>query len=132
LGHFDLVAEQQYDPSTPAGLSSFLPKQTPLNSFSTGLEASRVASAGECRLFGFTVSSTRGSGQFIQIFDATILPADGAVPIISIDIATVTAKGVNFGPIGRWMFRGIVICNSTTQGTKTIGAADCLFDVQYL
>ena len=33
---------------------------------------------------------------------------------------------------GRWMDRGIVWTNSSTQGTKTIGAADCLFDTQYL
>ena len=126
------MTEQLYDPSTPPNVIGFLPEQLPLNSFSTGLEASRVASAGECRLLGFTVSSTKGSGQFIQLFDATILPADGAVPIVSMDIATVTAKGINFGPIGRWHFRGIVICNSTTQATKTLGAADCLFDVQYI
>jgi hypothetical protein len=126
------VSAQPYDPSTPSGLIAFLPEQTPLNSFSNGLEASHVVCAGECRLFGFTVSSTKGAGQFIQLFDARELPADGAVPIISIDIATVTAKGINFGPIGRWHFRGVVLCNSTTQGTKTLGAADCLFDAQYL
>jgi hypothetical protein len=27
---------------------------------------------------------------------------------------------------------GIILCNSTTQGTKTLGAADCIFDVQYV
>lgn len=121
-----------FDPSTPVGGYLLLPEQLPNNSTSGALEASHFVSAGESRLFGFTVSSTRGTGQFIQVFDASELPANGAIPIVSIDIATVTAKAVSFGDTGRWFFRGIWLCNSTTQGSKTLGAADCLFDAQYL
>jgi hypothetical protein len=123
---------QGFDPDFPPLVFPQLPQQFPRNSFSTGLEASHVVSAGEGRLYGFTVSSTRASGQFVQVFDAQALPVDGAVPILSIDIATVTAKGVDFGPMGRWFYRGIILCNSTTQGSKTLGAADCLFDAQYV
>jgi hypothetical protein len=32
----------------------------------------------------------------------------------------------------RRMDRGIVICSSTTQNTLTLGAAEFLFDVQYV
>jgi hypothetical protein len=123
---------QGFDPDFPPLAFPQLPQQFPRNSFSNGLEASHIVSAGEGRLFGFIVSSTKGSGQFIQVFDAQTLPADGAVPLISIDIATVTAKALTFGTTGRWFYRGIILCNSTTQGSKTIGAADCLFDAQYL
>ena len=43
-----------------------------------------------------------------------------------------TAKGVAFTPGGRWFTIGCIVCNSSTQGSKTIGSADCLFDVQYI
>jgi hypothetical protein len=66
------------------------------------------------------------------VFDAATVPADTAVPLITIDIATLTAKGVSFAYPGRVFESGIVICNSTTDSTKTIGAADCIFDVQYI
>ena len=109
-----------------------VPEQLPRSAFSTVLEASHVAVSGACRVLGFTASSTRASGQFIQVFDATARPADGAIPLVSIDIATVTSKGLAWDPYGRWFDRGFVISNSTTQGSLTVGAADCLFDVQYI
>jgi hypothetical protein len=123
---------QGFDPDFPPLIFPQLPQQFPRNSFTTALTNVLVVTAGEGRLYGFTVSSTKASGQFVQVFDAQTLPADGAVPILSIDIATVTAKGVDFGIMGRWFYRGIILCNSTTQGSKTIGAADCLFDAQYI
>ena len=123
---------QGFDPDFPPLVFPQLPQQFPRNSTSNSAESSHLVSAGEGRLYGFTVSSSKASGQFIQVFDAGTLPADGAVPLLSIDIATVTAKGVDFGPMGRWFYRGIILCNSTTQLTKTIGAADCLFDAQYV
>ena len=108
------------------------PEELPRSDNTPALASSIVAMVGQGRLIGFTVSSTRASSQFVQLFDSGALPADGAVPILSIDIATVVSKGVYFGSDGRWMRQGIVICNSTTQGSKTIGSADCLFDVQYV
>jgi hypothetical protein len=123
---------ESYGLSVPNPYPWGAPEELPNNASSPALAASIVAFVGMGRLLGFTVSNTKASGQFIQVFDATSLPADGAVPPISIDIATVTAKGVAFDPAGRWMTRGCVICNSSTQGSKTIGSADCLFDVQYI
>jgi hypothetical protein len=108
-----------------------VPEGLPHNAFSQALEASHIVFSGQGRVLGFTVSSTKASGQFIQVFDATSLPSNGAIPFISVDIATVTAKGVAWDPYGRWFDRGCVISNSTTQGSLTVGAADCLFDVQY-
>ena len=109
-----------------------LPEELPRNAFTPALASSLVAFSGQGRVMGISVSSTRASGQFIQVFNATAVPSNGAIPLISFDIATVTAKGVAFTPGGRWFTSGCVVCNSTTQGSLTLGSADCLFDVQYI
>ena len=121
----DLLAEQR---------RSFLGEDDPLwpyNSFSTALANSRVIKTGDGILYGFTVTNTKASAQFVQVFDAATVPADGAVPIIAMSVPASTALGFNWLP-GRTFFAGIVLCNSSTQGTKTIGSADCLFDAQFL
>jgi hypothetical protein len=48
-----------------------------------------------------------------------------------VNVAAASPAGVYFGSVGRWFNHGIVIANSTTQGTLTLGAADTIFDVQY-
>jgi hypothetical protein len=103
----------------------------PLNATSPRLEASRVIKTGPGILFGFTVTNTNASAQFVQIFDAATLPADGAVPILSKSATAADATGFNWIP-GRTFLVGCIICNSSTQATKTIGAADCIFDCQFL
>lgn len=109
-----------------------IPEELPRSVFSQALSASFIPFTGQGRLLGFTVSSTRASGQFIQVFDANVLPASGAVPPLVFDIATVSTRMVAFDPYGRWFEIGCVIVNSTTQATFTAGSADCLFDVQYV
>ena len=86
---------------------------------------------GRRRLFGVGVFSNKGSAQWIQIFDGVNLPADGAAPFFVATVAAASNLGLYWGSQGRWFDVGIVICNSTTAATKTIGAADCFFDVQY-
>lgn len=99
---------------------------------STALEASHVA-----KTKGGTVLMIKGynSGgdQFIQLHDAAELPDDGVVPI-----ACQKAFGEdNFSflipvcglPV---TLNGIVVCNSSTVATKTIGAADCWFEVYFI
>lgn len=81
------------------------------------------------KLFGFTVANTNANAQYILLFDQTSVPADGQVPDVVFQVAGATTDGVLWVP-PRKMLRGIVLCNSTTAGTKTIGAADCAFDVQ--
>ncbi|HEX4672051.1 MAG TPA: hypothetical protein VH279_07270 [Solirubrobacteraceae bacterium] len=107
------------------------PYRQPWNASSAKLASSIVAHTGVCRLVGFTVTSTNASAQFIQVYDAAAVPANGAIPLFTFNVALVNSVTGYWGSMGRWCDRGIVLCNSTTQGTLTIGAADTLFDVQY-
>ena len=103
----------------------------PLNNNSIVYENSRVVKTGPALLFGFTVYSSLGSAQFIQLFDATMLPADGTAPVWVITIAATSDREFNWIP-ARKFGAGIVVCNSTTGPTKTLGAANCFFDCQFL
>lgn len=102
-----------------------------LNSTSTAYEASRIIKAGAGRLWGFSGYNSKASAQFIQIFDSATLPADTAVPVVVFTVATVANFSLDYSTRGRKFDNGIVICNSSTGPTKTIGSADCWFDAQY-
>lgn len=108
------------------------PEELPANAASPVLAASILAFTGQGRLVGFTITNTNASAQFVQMFNATSLPADTTVPLLAASVPGAGTLSLNWGPDGRWFTRGLVLCNSSTQGTKTIGAADCLFDVQYV
>ena len=103
----------------------------PANNSSNVYEASRLIKGGEGVLLGFTVYNSNAAAQFILLFDAAQVPANGAVPVAVFTVATVANLAVNWIP-GRTFRRGIVICNSSTGPTLTIGAADCFFDAQYV
>jgi hypothetical protein len=103
----------------------------PFNYSSTVAEARCLVTAGPAYLFGFTVTNSNAAARFIQVFDTAVFPANGAVPNISIQCAATGDREMGFLPPRR-MDRGIVICSSTTQLTLTLGAAEFLFDVQYV
>lgn len=107
-------------------------EQTPLNGSSSALEASRVAASSPCRLYGFTVFNSKASAQFVMVFDANTLPADGAFTPLVFAVAAASPVSAYWGSTGRWFFRGVILCNSSTSTSKTIGAADCIFDAQFL
>src|SRR5262249_31911670 len=118
-------------PRTQAYHAPF-PEALPVNATTPALAASLVVSSGACRLIGFSGDSNKASAQFIQVFDASSLPGDGAVPVLVIRVAATTTFSAYFGASGRWFDRGVVLCNSSTEATKTIGSADCWFDAQYV
>jgi hypothetical protein len=109
-----------------------LPAGWPLSATSPALAKAIVAKTGVGKLFGFTVTSTNVAAQFILLFDASALPADGVVPVAAFNVAAASPATGYWGSVGRAFVHGIILCNSTTQGTKTLGAADCIFDVQYV
>ena len=93
------------------------------------LANSAVVCAVPAWLYTIFVTNT-GPDQFLQLFNATTLPADGAKPLICIQMIGGYAGSLDV-PVGRPFTTGIVVCNSTTQATKTIGADDCYFDVTF-
>jgi len=103
----------------------------PLNVHSNAYVASIFVKSGPGYLCGFTVYNSKTSSQFIQVFDAATLPADGAIPAVFFSVAQSADKGVDWIP-ARTFLTGCVICNSSTGPTKTIGSADCWFDVQFV
>lgn len=92
--------------------------------------ASLVVSSNPARLCGLTGYNAKASAQFIQIHDAASLPADTAVPAVVFEVAASSKFAIDYGTNPREFATGIIVCNSSTQATKTIGSADCWFDVQ--
>jgi hypothetical protein len=120
------VAASPYLPEVLAGLKGQLqPHGVSVN----GYAASLVAKSGPSICYGLTGYNSSGSTQFIQVHDVALLPADGAVPVTILSVPTATNFAVDYGPQGRAFRQGVVVCNSSTGPTKTIGAADCWFDV---
>lgn len=99
---------------------------------SSAYEASRVVKASAGRLFSVNGYNSLGSAQFIQVHNAASLPANGAAPISVITVPASSNFSIDFGPLGIPCSTGIVVTNSTTGPTKTIGAADVYFTVSYV
>ena len=101
------------------------------NKTTTALAASLVVKAAAGTLYGLTGDNNRSSEQFIQIHDAASLPSNGAVPVIVFRVPATTSFSLDYKK-GREFQVGIVVSNSSTEATKTIGSDDCWFDVQYI
>lgn len=93
--------------------------------------ASKIVKASSGRLFGLTGYNSKSSAQFIQLHDSATLPADTAIPVFLISVPASSSFSIDFGMRGRSFANGIVVCNSSTGPTKTIGSADVYIDAQF-
>lgn len=118
---------------TPVDATHGLPVSgvTQSNGTSAGLAASVIVKASAGTLHKFTVYNSNAAAQYIQLHNSATLPANAAVPLMTFVIAAHAHLTVDYGVAGRAFTNGIVLCNSSTEATKTLGAADCLFDAQY-
>lgn len=103
-----------------------------INATTTAYAASIVASDVPATLYRVHGYNSKASAQFIQIHDAASLPADAQVPAVVITVAATSNFDIDFGRHGRLFGTGVVICNSSTGATKTIGSADCWVDAQLI
>jgi len=103
----------------------------PDNKTTTAYAASLVIKSAPGYLHGLTIYNSKTSTQFIQLHDAAALPAEGAVPSVLLPVAATSGIGLDYGEDGRYFSSGIVICNSSTGPTKTIGSDDIWVDAQY-
>lgn len=97
---------------------------------SVAYEASRVLKNSEGRLLHLSGYSSKASAQFIQIHDAAAVPADAAVPKAILQVAANSPFEFKLPLNGAPFSNGIVVCNSSTGPTKTVGAADCWFTAE--
>jgi hypothetical protein len=104
----------------------------PTNSTSIAYESNRVVKASAGVLFSITGYNSLASAQFIHLHNSVSLPAEGSVPVVIFKVQASSNFSFSADKFGRYFSVGIVICNSSTGPTKTIGASDCWFDVQYL
>ena len=128
MGLLDFGTVVGHDGKTPDGRKIGDLQLVLQNRNSAGVAAS-MHIGGPQVLFGFWVSSV--AAQFILIFDSADVPVESTVPLLSFPVAATSGVGAQWIP-GRYFNNGIAICNSSTQHTKTIGAADCIFDLQVL
>jgi hypothetical protein len=88
--------------------------------------SSLVISTSPVKLFGVFGANNAAATRYIQVHPSPTLPADGAVPLLSIAVA---AGGSYFATFSQGMdLDALTLCTSTTQATKTLDSASCLFN----
>jgi hypothetical protein len=98
---------------------------------STAYAASLVVKASVGRLFSLSGYNS-GPAQFIHIYNATSLPAETSVPVFIAGVPAQSTFSFDFAGCGLPLSTGIVVSNSSTGPTKTIGSSNCFFTAVFI
>lgn len=93
--------------------------------------ASGVVKAGPGTVYTVQVSNANAAARFFQFYNLTAVPADTAVPFMTIQVPASSSKEVDLGAYGIAFSTGICWATSSTQSTKTIAAAEAIVNVTY-
>lgn len=119
--------------SPRARIAGILIDYAPLSTNSGPNVASLLVKNSAAIMLNMNGYNAKTSAQFIQVHDSSSVPAEGAAPLLVLRVPASSNFSIDFGTkFGRYFAFGIAVCNSSTMATKTIGAADCFFDCQYL
>lgn len=94
---------------------------------STAYAASLVIKATPGTLISVSGYNSKASAQFIQLHDAASLPADTAVPEMTFTVPATSNFSFDIPLTGMPFAIGIVVANSSTGPTLTVGSADVYF-----
>jgi len=124
------VGIDQTTPGTTNGVE--ITKHTvPSEAHTTALAASLVVKASAGTFLSVTGYNNSSSVQYIQVHNTASLPADASVPTIIFSAQPNDNFCYFLDDSGQSFSTGIVVCNSSTAATKTIGSADCWFNARY-
>ena len=110
----------------------FDPGELPYGYNSGGLVSGGVVvGSGPARLFNLTVTSTSASDQYVLLFDAPAVPADGTAAVGAFKVPAGTSAKFDYGWRGMAFQNGICWSNSSTIPVKTAGAEDCFAEANW-
>jgi hypothetical protein len=90
-----------------------------------------VVSEGPARLYNLTVTSQLSSDQYVMLFDAAAVPANGAAPVAAFKVPAGSTATLDYGWRGKAFNKGICWSNSTTLPDLTAGAANCYAEANW-
>lgn len=92
-----------------------------------------VASLKPCIIKEIRVTNASGGTRYLQLFNASAVPADGATPsLIPIPILNGATVSITYPEGGRYFSTGLSWCSSTTQLTKTLGGVDFWLEADFV
>ncbi|MDO9566668.1 MAG: hypothetical protein Q7J15_08010 [Candidatus Desulfaltia sp.] len=98
---------------------------------SVAYEASAVIKASPGTVYSITGYNSHSLALWLQLHDFAVLPADNAIPALILKVPADSNFFYDFGQIGRFCLKGIVVCGSTTGPTKTLASAAFWLNIQY-
>jgi hypothetical protein len=111
----------------------FDPGELP-NSYNSGgalASGGVIVSDGPARLYNLTVTNQGVADQFILLFDAPAVPANGAAAVAGFKIAAGTTGRIDYGWRGKAFEQGICWSNSSTLPDLTAGGANCYAEANW-